>query len=231
MQRTVFLLIILFASVCAMADEFPRTISVTGTGTSSAAPDGAVVRMSIVVRKPKLDVAQAAAGKVAAGVLSLTDKLKIDRGRIDTTGAVVRPDYRWNRETEEQELRGYIAERQMTVLVKDLELLGRLVEGAVDVGVNQVSPPELQSSSMDAANRKALSIAASDAKANAEVLAESLGASIGKVISINAGRNAPMPPGPQMRMAAAAESDAAASYNSGDLTFSATVSVVFELTD
>ena len=231
MRCILFLLITLFASVNAMADEYPRNISVTGTGTSSAAPDGAVVRMSIVIREPKLNTAQAKAGKVAANVLSLTDKLKIDRSMVDTMGATVRPDYRWNRETEEQELRGYIAERQMAVLVKDLELLGRLVEGAVDVGVNQVSPPELQSSLREEAHRKALAIAAQDARANAEVLAESLGANLGKVVSINAGGNAPRPPGPQMRMAAAAESDAAATYNSADLTFSATVSVVFELDD
>ena len=230
MQRVLFLLIPLFASVSVMATELTHTVSVTGTGTSSAAPDSATVQMSIVVRAPKLKAAQGAAADVTANVLELTDGLGIDRNLVDTTSAIARPDYRWNPEKQEQELRGYIAERQMTVGVEDLDVLGQLVEGAVGAGVNQVSPPQLQSSGREKALRKALELAALDARANAEVLASTLDARIGDVISINSGSSRPPTPGPQLRMAtASAESDAAATYNPADLTFSATVNVVFEL--
>lgn len=212
-----------------MADDVVQTVSVTGNGQISAVSDRATVQMSIVSRAKELDVAQAEAAKVTAAVLSLTDKLDIKRNKVDTTGATVRPNYRWNRETEQQELLGYIAERQTNIKVDDLDKLGRLIEGAVAAGVNQVSPPQLDSSRREAMHREALAMAAKNARANAEVLAETLGAKLGDPISISDGSAPPRPPVPQLRMAAAMESDSAATYNAGDLTFTATVNVVFEL--
>lgn len=229
MLRRLLPSLLLLASISTMADDIAQTVSVTGTGMVSTVPDRATVHMSIVSRAKELDAAQAEAAKVTAAVLSLTDKLNIKRNKVDTTGATVRPDYRWNRETEQQDLRGYIAERQMNVKVDDLDKLGMLVEGAVAAGVNQVSPPQLDSSRREALHREALAMAAKDARANAEVLAEALGAKIGDPISISDGSAPTRPPVPQVRMAAAMESDSAATYNAGDLSFTATVAVVFEL--
>lgn len=224
--------LLLLASACAMADDMNKTVTVSGTGQVSAVADRAIVQMSIVVRADKLDAAQSEAAKVTAAVLTLTDKLDIKRNKVDTTGATVRPDYRWNRTTEQQELQGYIAERQMSVKVDDLDKLGKLVEGAVAAGVNQVSPPQLESSRREELHREALAMAATDARANARVLAETLGAKLGDPISISAGNAAPPPPMPYQRMATASmESDSAASYNAGDLTFTTTVNVVFALED
>ena len=230
MLRRLFPCLLLLASACTVADDIARTVSVTGSGRVSAMPDRATVHMSIISRANELAAAQAGAAKVAAEVLSLTDKLDIERNKVDTTGATVRPDYRWNRETEQQELRGYIAERRMNVKVDDLDILGSLVEGAVTAGVNQVSPPQLDSSRRETLHREALAKAAADARANAEVLAESLGANLGGPVSISDGSGAPRPPIAQARMATAAmESDSAATYNASDLTFVATVTAVFEL--
>lgn len=230
MLRRLLPSLLLIVSACTMADDINQTISVTGNGLVSAEPDLATVQMSIVSRARELDAAQAGAAKVTANVLSLIDKLDIDRSKIDTTGATVRPDYRWNREKEEQELRGYIAERRMGVKVDDLEVLGRLVEGAVAAGVNQVSAPQLDSSKRDSMHREALALAAKDARANAKVLAETLGAKLGDPISVSDRSAPPQPPVPLARMATMAmESDAPATYNAGDLTFTASVTVVFEL--
>lgn len=230
MLRRLLPALLLLVSACTMADDMTQTISVTGNGLVSTEPDRATVQMSIVSRAKELDAAQAGAAKVTASVLSLTDKLDIDRNKVDTTGATVRPDYRWNREKEEQELRGYIAERQMGVKVDDLEKLGRLVEGAVAAGVNQVSAPQLDSSRRESMHREALALAAKDARANAKVLAETLGAKLGDPISVSDRSAPPQPPVPQARMASMAmESDSAATYNAGDLTFTASVTVVFEL--
>ena len=233
MLRTLFVVLLLATSACTTAEEQTRTITVNGTGTAEVKPDRATLRMSIVAREATLADAQKAAAEVTTKVLKMTDRMDIDRDQVDTTGASVRPDYRWNRDKEEQELRGYIAERQISVVIKNLEMLGAIVEGAVDAGVNQVSPPHLDSSKRKQTYRNALRAAADDAKDNAFQLADALGAKLGKVISINSGSNAPRPPVPyanNMR-AMAAESDAGESYNAADLSFSATVTVVFELTE
>jgi uncharacterized protein YggE len=211
--------------------ETLRTVAVNGTGSATATPDRAILNLSINTRRTTLAAAQKHSADVTAKVLALTDRLGIKREHVDSTGAMVRPDYRWNRQSEEQELRGYIAERQMKVNVRDLDKLGALIEGAVQAGVNQVSPPQLHSSERREAYRDALAKAAEDARANAEQLAKSLGVKLGPVMQINAGANTP-PPMPVMRAqradAISAES-APETYNPGQLSFLSNISVVFEL--
>jgi len=230
MRSTLSMVALLMLSTAVLAQHELRTITVNGSGSSSVAPDRATVEMSIVATSATVTAAQEAAAAVTAKVLEMTGKLGIDRNRIDTTGSSVRPDYRWNDERNEQELRGYVAERQMRVDVRDLEKLGAIIEGAVEVGVNQVSPPQLDSSKRREAYREALDAAARDAKANAAQLAKSLGAKLGEVLQITT-ESQPAPPMPFMRsaMAGTMESTAPQTYNAANLTFDATVTAVFEL--
>ncbi len=233
MLRSLWVVLLLSMGMYVMAEEQARSITVDGIGFAEVEPDRATIRMSIIARDQKRAAAQKRAADVTNRVLKMTDRMDIARDQVDTTGASVRPDYRWNREKEEQELRGYVAERQIAVEIDDLEKLGVLVEGAVSSGVNQVSPPQLDSRKRRETYRRALRAAAEDAKANALQLAESLGARLGHVISINSGSNAPRPPTPHAAgvRSMAVESDAVESYNAADLRFNAIVTVVFELTE
>ena len=232
MYKMISVVALLLLSTVALSQEMTRTVTVNGSGSSSVAPDRASVQMSIVARSATLAEAQATAAAVTAKVLAMTSELGIDKDLVDTTGSSVRPDYRWNRESEEQELRGYVADRQMHVDLRDLEILGALIEGAVEAGVNQVSPPQLDSSKRRDAYREALDAAAKDAQANAAQLAKSLGATLGNVLQISSSSQ-PAPPMPYMRAAVELSMDAAApeTYNAANLEFAATVTAVFELTN
>jgi len=121
-----------------------------------------------------------------------------------------------------------VVQRQLVVQLEDLELLGELIEGAVDSGVNQVSPPQLDSSRRKDYERQALAAAALDARANAEVLATSLDAELGELRNVEAVQNFGGPR-PMMRagaMAMEAES-AAETYQAGELRFEARVNAEF----
>lgn len=232
MRITLYVFALLILSPVVLAQTELRTITVNGIGSATVAPDRASVQMSIVARSATVAAAQEAAAVVTAKVLELASKLDIDRDRVDTTGSSVRPDYRWNREREEQELRGYVAERRMRVDVRDLTKLGALVEGAVEAGVNQVSPPQLDSGKRRDAYREALDAAAKDAQANAAKLADSLGSKLGDVLQITTASQ-PAPPMPMMRtaMADTMESSAPETYNAANLNFDATITAVFELVE
>jgi uncharacterized protein YggE len=212
-------------------EEDRRTISVKGQGTVTTAPDIAYLNMSVQVRKLRLDSAQQEVGNVVQRFLGLTTSLGIERSLVQSTGAVIRPDYEWDKTTRTQKLVGYTSERQLQVEVKDLEQLGKLIEGAVNAGVNRVSPPRFDSTKRKELYREALALAAADARENASVLAETLDAKLGEALSVSAGNNyQPRPPQPMMR-AEMAMSDAAPSetYNTGDIRFEATVSASFAL--
>ncbi|MEE4186015.1 MAG: SIMPL domain-containing protein, partial [Gammaproteobacteria bacterium] len=128
------------------ADSEPRTVAVSGTAAVQAAPDRAYLNMSVVERNSSVTAAQTAAAVVTNRVLGLLEQLGVAREQINTTGAQIRPDYRWDRERERQELLGYVVERTITVELRELELLGKVIEQVSAAGVNQLAPPQLDSS-------------------------------------------------------------------------------------
>ncbi len=229
MKRWIIFTLLMGLGMAVQAETNGRTIIVQGQGTVAYQPDRAAVALSIAARSKDLGAAQKSAADVAARVLKLADKLGIERRRVDTTAATVRPEYRWNREEEQQELVGYVAERQMDVELEDLSRLGDLVEGAVTAGVNQVSSPSLYSSRERDIYREALAAAAEDARRNAQALAGALGATVGEVVSITTSSGNTPTPMPGVRMAMAAESDAVQTYNAGERSHRTQVQVVFAL--
>lgn len=235
MLRSTIAIVLLALSVQSIAQDVPQagTIAVSGRGSATVMPDMARVSLSIVERDPSLSVAQRAVADATARVLELLKVLGIERQHIDTTGATVQPNYRWNRQTEEQELVGYIAERRIDIEIRDLDLLGKVVEGSVNAGVNGVSPPVLDSTERRKVYRVALAKAAADARDNAGVLADSLGVTLGAVIQIDAGGSRPAPQ-PRMRaqrdgMAMATMESAPETYSAGEIRFDAVISAVFKL--
>jgi len=237
-QLPVLVLLALSAAACA-GDHKPghfepiNQVSVSGKGFVTVVPDEATLNLNIQIRKPDLQDAQREVADIANRFLELTDQLGIDRRHVQTVGSTARPEYRWNKQRNEQELTGYSAGRLLRVELKDLDKLGSLIEGAVTAGVNQVNPPQLRYSKERDAYREALVLAAEDARANAQVLAETLDAELGDVLSVSAG-GPPAPPRPMYRMEAmAADAGAApeASYNAGEIRFDASVSASFELDD
>ena len=63
------------------------------------------------------------------------------------------------REENQQVFTGYFVQRQLQVEINDLDKLGNVIEGAIDAGVNEVSPPALDSSKAKELNRDALAAA------------------------------------------------------------------------
>ena len=222
------LLLILSINI-AWADR-DRSVTVSGSGSVDVKPDIARIQMSAIERNPSLQDAQHAVANVTVAVLELLDELEIDRQLITTIGATVRPDYRWNRDKEQQELLGYVAERSIQIELRDLDKLGQLIEGAVRAGVNQVSPPVLDYQERRHAYRQALARAAEDARSNAATIARALDTKLGKVIELNTLPNAPGPQPMRMMQAEAMAADSGSqTYNAGNIHLEAKLTATFEL--
>jgi uncharacterized protein YggE len=216
----------------AAEQERPRIISVSGQGEIQAEPDRAFVTLGIEARKPKLEEARAAVAKTVDAVLKLTRELKIDRSHVRTTRVNVQPEYNWNNNARERNLIGYYVSRQIEIDLRDLEKLGQVLERSVDLGVNQVGDPRLDSSKRRALEREALAKAVDDARLNAEAVAKAAGARLGSPRTIAANSGFTPPPIPLMRnkaMMAEAASDSAQSYQSGQMAFTGNVQVEYDL--
>ena len=225
-------LCLLGSSMAALADQEPRTISVSGTGTVDAAPDIARLRLAVQRRDLNMQAARDATVKVSRDFIALCKRLGIKESKVRTAGLTIQPEYRWDQKQGLQVFTGYFVQRQLEVELNDLDKLGELIEGAVNAGVNEVSPPELDNSQRRELARQALAAAATDARSNAQRIADTLGVKLGALRNIDAHSNQPRPPGPMMRMAAmAAESDggAGASYTPGEISVDAQVSATFDV--
>jgi len=216
----------------ANAEEIRRSVNVSGQGEVKAEPDRATVTLGVESRKPKMEDARAEVTKSVDAILKLTRDLKIDPKLVRATRINIQPEYNWNNNARERTLIGYYVTRQVEVNLPDLEKLGTLIERAVDVGVNQIGDPQLDSSRRRDLEREALAKAVEDAHANAEAVAKAAGARVGapRVISASSGF-VPAPVPMQFKVAAARMegSDAAQSYQSGQLGFTANVQVEYEL--
>jgi hypothetical protein len=220
------------AQMAPMTMERPRSITVSGTGSVTGEPDKARVQLTVQKSNPVMDKARADTVAVVEKFLALTKKLGIDPKKVRTTSALVNPEYRWEQQTNRQILTGYLVQRQLEVEVNDLDKLGALIEGAVEAGVNNVSPPMLDSSRRRELNRQALAAAAKDAEANARAIAETLGVKLGGIRELTAGdATPPPPPMPMVKMAMAEAADAggAATYTPGSLEFEARVNASFDV--
>ena len=233
MKISTLALALLLACTAAHAQqaEPPHRIGVSGQGEVRAEPDRATVTLGVESRKPKLEDARAAVAKTVDAVLKLTRELKIDPKQVRSTRINVQPEYNWGaNNANERTLIGYFVSRQVEVELHDLEKLGQLLERATDLGVNQMGDPRLDSSKRQDLVREALAKAVVDARQNAEVIAKAAGARLGNARTINANTEFSQPPVPMVR-AVAMEAKAAggAPYQSGEMTFNATVNVQYDL--
>jgi len=233
MKLSTLALALLLACTAAHADqdEQPRTIGVSGQGEVRAEPDRATVTLGVESRKPKLEDARAAVAKTVDAVLKLTRDLKIDPKLVRSTRINVQPEYNWGaNNANERTLIGYYVSRQVEVELHDLEKLGQLLEKSTDLGVNQMGDPRLDSSKRQDLTREALAKAVVDARQNAEVIAKAAGARLGNARTINANTEFTQAPQPMVRaMAMEAKAAGGAPYQSGEMTFNATVNVQYDL--
>lgn len=224
---------LVLASVVAVAEETPRRVTVDGKGVVTAQPDVAHIMMAIQARNIEVSQARERAVDITRKFLALCDQLGIAAEKIHTSGLNIQPEYRWDEKTRQQELQGYLVRRQFNVELEELDKLGDLMEGAVDAGVNEVSPPRLSSSRERELHREALAAAARDAEANARTLAESLGVSLGSVVEISATHNV-MPQSMQRAemlgaVSMVAQAGGADTYAVGEIRFEAGVTASFAL--
>ena len=228
--RVAGVLLALVAQWVTASEMEERFIAVTGVGEIKAVPDRAAVQLGVEARRLNLDEARREVTEVVAAFLDHCESLGIEDDKIATSGITIRPEYTWNNNV--RRLTGYFVSRNLVVDLADLELLGGLIEGAVDNGVNQVSEPAFGLKDRTRYEREALVLAARDAQGNAEALAAALNVEVGPIISINAQQTGPPPqPRPMMsaRIAEADMSAGAETYRSGEITFRVQVNAHFSI--
>lgn len=208
-----------------------RILSVQGRATVEAAPDAARLRLGVSVTRPTAGEAYQQATATVQQVVAALRRAGVADRDLQTADLTLVPEYRWDKEAEQQKLVGYRAQATLTVTTRDLARAGALADAAVGAGANLVHGIEFFVWDAGALKQQALERAADDARAKADRLAARFGTAVTGVARIQVLDGDANPPPPVVRAmpASVPVAQAEAEVLPGTLRWQVTVSVDFTL--
>jgi uncharacterized protein YggE len=159
-----------------------RTIKVSGLGMVEAAPDQATINVTIQEEGASLDDLVSKTKNEMSDLLKLLKDFKIPEKDMQTTQYSIRPKYNYDNHKTTRD--GYTVTNQLKFLLRDLTQLGDVLGAVSGADTFQVDGPTFSFSNPAKLQLEALKAAMDNAHTKAEVLAESAGAEVGPVISI-----------------------------------------------
>ena len=207
--------------------EGPATISVTGEGMVSSAPDLATISLGVTTTA---DTAAAAMSANSASLTAVLDRLKaagVEPRDMQTSNLTLNPNWVSYDSGSTSKIQGYTASNMLTVQVRALDTLGSVLDSSITDGANTLNGVTFGVAeprpALDAARKKAVA----EAIARATLLVQAAGSELGPIVSITE-QSGFSQPQPMFRMEA---SDAASSVPTagGEVGLTASVTMVFEI--
>lgn len=159
-----------------LAVDLRNTLQVNGMGKVLVTPDTARVWFTVEAEMEEAAAAQQANAEATALVLEAIQKAGVAEGDIETGSLSIRDQYDYSKEPAE--VTGYRASCTLTVTVRDMDKLGKVITTAVAAGATGLQGPEFSISDTTQGYARALEAAMADAQAKAEALAASAGAQL-----------------------------------------------------
>ena len=220
----------LFSSLPGIQDSTIPSVTVQGQGSMTMPPDQATIRFSISDKGRNLDLIKNNVGNITSRFLEFTDNLGINKKNLRTTNINIFPEYTYIPKTGKRIFDGYKINRNITVNLENLTLLGQLIEGAINLGVNNINPPMFSTKNASEVNIKLHTLAMEDAKNKAIALATSVNATIGRAIDVSAVPISFQPRPTEMRMLSADQAIMnEQNYEVGEITHQLSLIATFEL--
>ena len=203
------------------------SIMVVGSGTAAARPDTAEVSAGVVTQAATAAQALAQNNAAMEKVIKSVTAAGIAEKDIQTTNVSVTPLHRQGRqEPQPPDIVGYEVSNQVRIKVRDLTVLGRLLDALVGQGANALGGISFTVGDPAPVLDQARTSAMADARRKAEVYARAAGATLGPLLSIREGA-APVPRfGGEMPRAMAMS---AVPVAPGEQEFQASITVTYAL--
>ena len=193
-------LFILVLSICftsaAIASEKPSIITVSGEGKVQIAPDMAIITASIVSQMETAREALDENNKAMAKVIVALEEKGIEERDIQTSNFNIYPRYHHPKRDKSGEQKspviiGYQVSNGLTMRIRDLNMLGQILDQIVTLGVNSGGNISFTNADTAAALRQARTKAVEDAIERAETLTSAAGVTLKRIVTIS--ENSPAP--------------------------------------
>ncbi len=184
------------------ADQGFSSISLSGHGEVFAVPDIANVSFSIKKDAKTVKEAQDAVAEVEKAALDSLEENKVADKDIKTVSASFNPKYEYQQRLcpqtvtpdgvmapayycggGKQVLTGYEAYENISVKVRNVDDVGKIMQDLGAIGVSDLSGPNFAIDDEDALREEAKKMAIDDARAKAKILAKNLGVKLGDIVS------------------------------------------------
>ena len=172
----------------------PRTPSITVNGEAmiSVEPDQAQIDIGVVTQARSAPEASKENAERLSRVLAEVKKLLGKSDEVKTSGYSLAPNYRYP-QGGKPEIVGYTASNTVRIKTNTLDLVGKLIDGAMQSGANNINRLMFTLKDEQGAQLEALRTASAKAKVKAEAIAVSLGLKIVKIVSITEGERTIQP--------------------------------------
>lgn len=218
-----------FLATPALADQHsnPATITVTGEGVVTAAPDLATVSLGVTTQGATAAEAMAANSASLTAVLERVKAAGVEDRDIQTSTLNLNPNWSNSDGSSMPVIQGYVATNTLSIRVRDLGKLGPILDAAIADGANTLNGVSFGLAEPDPAMDDARRAAVAEARARAELLTGAAGVGLGRIVSISeSGGYAP--PMPMYRMEAAM-ADAPVPVAGGEVGVTAQVTITWEI--
>jgi uncharacterized protein YggE len=200
-------------------------ITVTGTGTVQVVPDLANIDLGVTSQGDSAAAALDGNNAAMAAVMAQLAQAGIAARDLQTSNLQLLPNWVQADGVQNPQIMGYTATNMLTAQVRDLAVLGNVLDAAVQDGANTLQGVTFAQSDPKPAEAQARAAAVQDARSRASEIAAAAGVGLGRIISISEGGSY-APPAPMMRMAMA---DGGVPVAGGEIALSAQVTIVFEI--
>ena len=224
----------IFALPAGAADEPTPRIIVSGEGEAAAAPDMAVISLTVLREAETARAALDANSKAMAEVLAAMKAAGIADKDLQTAGFSIQPRYVYpdqsQQEPQQPKIVGYSVVNTLSLRIRDLAKLGEIIDQAVTLGVNQGGDITFVKDDIAAQLEEARKKAMENAIAKAKTLTAAAGVTTGRILEISEQSFQPRPiPMLRAEMAMAKGAADAVPVAAGENAYRVNVNVTFEI--
>ncbi len=205
-----------------------RTMTVSGSGKVYLTPDIAYVTIGVHTEGYDAKKAVSENNANTQEVISALKALGIDSKDMQTTNFSIYPQQEYDSEGKPTGEIKYVVDNSVFVTVRDLEMIGDVLNQAVQSGANSISGIQFDVADRTSAQSAARKSAVENAEVKANELAEAAGVQLGPVQSISEYTSSGPLPKYDMR-AAAPMAESSVPIEAGQMVLTIEVSIVYQI--
>jgi uncharacterized protein YggE len=165
-------------------EEGRDQMRVVGYATITAAPDIATSQIGVQTFSTEVEPAVAENNRKTQAIIDALLREGIAEKDIQTSQFNIYPQRNYE-DNKPEEIIGYQVNNTLSVVMRDLEAVGEVLQSAIDAGANSISGVTFSLDDPEPLRKDARIQAIKDARERSESMAEAAGIKLGNVISLN----------------------------------------------